>query len=124
MLFRSLSVCEKQDVIVSHDAFGYLAREYNFNTIAIAGISPDEEPSSKTLATLTKIALSKNIKHIFFETTVSPKLSETIAREIGGSVLVLNPLESLTQHEVQLGEDYVTVMKTNLENLRTALICN
>ena len=122
--FRAgLLSCEKKEVIVSHDAFRYLAQEYHFGVIPIAGISPDEEPSPKTLAQIAGIARTKGIRYIFFETTVSPKLSEVIAREIGGQTLVLNPLESLTANEVQSGEDYISKMEMNLNNLRTALIC-
>jgi len=122
--FRSsLTGCEKRDVIVSHDAFRYLARRYKFSTIPIAGISPDEEPSPKDLAKIADLARSKNLNYIFFETNVSPKLSEVIAREAGAETLVLNPLESLTTYEIQLGEQYNTVMERNLNNLRKALVC-
>lgn len=122
--FRSSLVgCEKRDVIVSHDAFRYLARRYKFSTIPIAGISPDEEPSPKDLVKIAELAHSKNLNYIFFETNVSPKLSEVIAREVGAETLVLNPLESLTTYEIQLGEQYNTVMERNLNNLRKALVC-
>ncbi len=122
--FRSgLAVCEKNDVIVSHEAFEYLAREYNFRAISIAGISPDEEPSPKALSTIVDLARTKGLKYVFFETAASPKLSEVIAREIGGQTLVLNPLESLTEEEILSGQDYVSVIDKNLNNLRIALEC-
>lgn len=122
--FRSgLVGCEKRDIIVSHDAFRYLARRYKFSTIPIAGISPDEEPSPKDLVRISDLAHSKNLNYIFFETNISPKLSEVIAREVGAETLVLNPLESLTTYEIQLGEQYNTVMERNLNNLRKALVC-
>ena len=109
--------------MASHAAFGYLAERYNINVISIAGISPEEEPSPKRMAEIAQLAKQKNIKHIFFETLVSPKLSETIAREIGAETLVFNPLEGLTNEEIATGEDYISVMEKNLVNLRTALIC-
>lgn len=122
--FRNgLRVCELRDFVTSHEAFAYLAKSYSLSMIAIAGISPDEEPSPKTLAQISDLARSKNIKHIFFETAVSPKLSESIAREIGAETLVLNTLESLTLDEIQSGEDYIRVMQKNLTNLRKALSC-
>ncbi|MHB1118267.1 MAG: metal ABC transporter solute-binding protein, Zn/Mn family, partial [Minisyncoccota bacterium] len=121
--YEGLQGCEKHDIIVSHEAFGYLARRYGFNTISIAGISPDEEPSPRSLAELVNTARAKGVPYVFFETTASPRLSETIAREIGVQTLVLNPLESLTVSEIQSGEDYHSVMEKNLTNLRKALIC-
>lgn len=120
---EDLQECKKQDIIVSHDAFRYLARRYNFSTIPIAGISPDEEPSPKDLVKIADLARSKNIGYIFFETNISSKLSETIAREVGAQTLVLNPLESLTVYEIQSGEDYASVMHKNSSNLHKALLC-
>lgn len=120
---EGLASCALRDVVVSHEAFNYLAQRYGFSARSIAGISPEEEPSPKELAQIIELARAKGIKFIFFETMVNPKLAETIAREIGGGILVLNPLESLTPDEVQLGEDYFSLMEKNLINLRTALGC-
>jgi zinc transport system substrate-binding protein len=60
---------------------------------------------------------------IFFETLVSAKLSETLAREVGARTLVLNPVEGLTADEEKAGKDYIGLMEDNLRNLRTALDC-
>lgn len=123
--FRTgLSSCALRDVVVLHEAFNYPARQYHFNVTSIEGISPDEEPSPKDLARIVSLAREKGVKHIFFETVASPKFSELIAREVGGTTLVLNPIESLTPDEVQLGEDYVSLMEMNLFNLQKAMLCN
>jgi len=121
---EGLRECVKHEAIVSHDAFGYLARRYDFSIIPIAGISPDEEPSPRDIARIADIAREKGLEYIFFETTVNPRLSETIAREVGATTLVLNPLESLTADEVQSGEDYISIMAMNLNNLQIAMSCN
>ncbi|MBT9175163.1 MAG: High-affinity zinc uptake system binding-protein ZnuA [candidate division WS2 bacterium] len=75
------------------------------------------------MAEIAQLAKQKNINHIFFETLVSPKLSETIAREIGAETLVFNPLEGLTNEEIAQGENYISIMEKNLENLKVALVC-
>lgn len=118
-----MPTCTNRDVITSHNAFGYLAARYNFNVTSIAGISPEDEPSSQQLAQIVNIARSKNIKYILFESLVSPRLSDTIAQEVGASTLVFNPLEGLTEEEVANNENYLTIQNKNLENLRTALQC-
>ncbi len=120
---NGLASCEIRDAVASHAAFGYLAKRYNINVISIAGISPEKEPSPKRMAEIAQLAKQKNIKHIFFETLVNPKLSETIAREIGAKTLVFNPLEGLTNKEISAEKNYISVMEKNLENLRVALIC-
>src|SRR5258708_6867496 len=122
--FRNgLKSCAKKDIITSHAAFGYLAAEYGLNQVSISGLSPDAEPSSKQLIDIANFAKKNNIKYIFFESLVSPKLSETIAREVGAQTLVLNPIEGLTNDEIDAGKNYFTEMKNNLKNLQTALEC-
>lgn len=123
--FRAgLSSCSLHDIVVLHDAFSYLARQYNFTATSIEGISPDEEPSPKDLVRIINLVREKDVKYIFFETVASPKFSELIAREVEGSTLVLNPIESLTPNDVQFGEDYFSIMEKNLNNLRKAMVCN
>ena len=60
---------------------------------------------------------------VFFETLVSPRLAETVAREVGATTAVLDPLEGLTEEQIAAGEDYFSVMRENLAALREALGC-
>ena len=119
----SLATCAQKNIVTSHAAFGYLSKEYGLTQIAIAGLSPDAEPSAKDLAEVTQFVKKNTIGYIFFESLTSPKLSETIAREVGAKTLVLNPVEGLTQEEMTDGKTYFTVMQENLVNLKTALLC-
>ena len=122
--FRTgLANCEKKEIITGHEAFSYLARRYGFEQNSIAGISPEAEPSANDLASLVKLTKEKNINVIFFETMSGPKFAETIAREIQGKTMVLNPLEGLSEAELALGKDYISEMKQNLENLKIAMVC-
>lgn len=118
-----LKNCKRKDFITSHSAFGYLARSYNLKQVSIAGLSPEEEPSSQQLAQVAEFARENDIKYIFFESLTSPKLSETIAKEVGAQTLVLNPIEGLSQAEINRGKNYLTEMEKNLENLKIALEC-
>lgn len=115
--------CADRSIVTSHAAFGYLASAYNLNQVAIAGLSPDAEPSPKELADITKFARENNVTYIFFERLASPKLSRTVADEIGAKTLVLNPLEGLDKKELAEGKNYFTEMRNNLANLRIALQC-
>lgn len=113
----------RREFVTSHAAFGYLARRYNLEQVAIAGLSPEVEPSPKDVAAIVAEAREHGATHIFFETLVSPKIAETVAREIGAETLVLNPLEGLTPEELAAGKDYLTVQRENLKNLKLALGC-
>jgi len=120
---QGLANCAEKNIITSHAAFGYLATTYGLNQVPIAGLSPDAEPSPQQLADIVKFAKANNVKYIFFESLVSPKLSDTIATEVGAKTLVLNPIEGLTNDEIAQGKTYFTEMQNNLTNLRIALQC-
>jgi zinc transport system substrate-binding protein len=60
---------------------------------------------------------------VFFESLISPKLSDTIANETGAQTMVLDPIEGISENDMKAGHTYLTVMKSNLANLQTALAC-
>jgi len=122
--YRSgLAVCKQDSIVTSHAAFGYLADEYGFHQLSITGVSPDAEPSLRQIDNIAKFVQSQGIRYIFFESLVSPKLSQTLAQETGAQTLVLNPLEGLTKEDLAAGDDYISVMNANLTNLKIALEC-
>lgn len=118
-----LKSCARRDMITSHAAFAYIARDYGLRQIAISGLSPEEEPSPQELADIVKFARENDVQYIFFETLVPAAFSQTIATEIGAGTLVLNPLEGLTDAEIAAGKDYFSEMRYNLDNLKIALQC-
>lgn len=116
-----LADTKSKDLITSHEAFGYLCQAYGLNQVGIEGLSPDSEPDASRMNEIIKFAKENNVKTIFFEELVSPKVSETIADEIGAKTAVLNPLEGLTDDEISAGEDYFSVMESNLKTIEDAL---
>lgn len=118
-----LASCGNRTVVTSHAAFAYLAKQYNFDVIAISGLSPEEEPSAGRLAEIVKLANEKNIAFIYFETLASPKLSQTIANEIGAKTLVFNPLEGVSDEDQAIGKNYLSIMQENLKNLKIGMLC-
>lgn len=120
---QRLAHCDLDTVIVSHDAFGYLSRQFGFQVISIAGFSPQVQPSAKRLGELATLAKEQGIKTIFFESLVSPKLSETLASEIGATTAVLDPIEGISAADRAKGIDYVKIMEKNLDALAAAMQC-
>lgn len=120
-----LATCERRLLVTAHDAFGYLADRYGLQVEGVAGISPDAEPDPDRLAELADLAREQGVTTIFTEELVSPDIAETLAREAGGlQTEVLNPLEGLSGEESDAGEDYLSIMRANLEKIRTALGCS
>lgn len=120
---RGLSRCERKEIVTSHAAFGYLADRYGLRQVAITGIAPEVEPTPRDLEQVVRQVRAVGATTVFFETLVSPRLAETVAREVGAKTAVLDPLEGLTQAEAAAGEDYFSVMRDNLAALRQALGC-
>jgi zinc transport system substrate-binding protein len=122
--FRTgLAHCASTVIVTSHRAFGYLAKAYGLQQIAISGISPSEEPSAKTLEAVAKAARQHNVSTIFFENNLPSDLSTTIAREIGARTAVLDPVESLSSDQITAHANYVSVMQLNLAALQRGLGC-
>lgn len=120
--FKSgLKNVKRKEFVTQHAAFGYLAKEYGLIQVPIAGLSPEEEPAPDKMAEIIKFAKENKVQTIFFETLVEPKVAQTIAKEIGAKIDVLNPLEGLTDEDKKKNLDYIGIMTNNLEALKKAL---
>lgn len=122
-LRRGLADCERREIVTSHAAFGRLAARYGLKQVAITGITPEAEPTPRELEDVVRQVRAAGATTVFFETLVSPRLAETVAREVGAKTAVLDPLEGLTDEQLAAGEDYFSVMRANLAALREALGC-
>lgn len=117
-LTEGLASCERRTIVTSHDAFARLAQRYRLTNEGIAGFSPDAEPSPDRLAALAKLVKQTGTTTVFTEQLVSPAVAETLARETGAAVEILNPIEGRPKTG-----DYLSAMNDNLAKLRTALAC-
>jgi zinc transport system substrate-binding protein len=120
---QGLSGCERDLIVVSHAAFGYLAAAYGLRQEAITGLSPEAEADPERLDELADLVEREDVTTIFTETLVASDLAQTLAREVGVRTDVLNPIEGLTEEQEEAGHDYVSLQRENLERLREALGC-
>jgi zinc transport system substrate-binding protein len=119
-----LARCERDLIVTNHAAFGYLASAYGLRQEAIAGLEPETEPSARRLASLIELVKREGVTTILTEELVSPDVAETLAGEAGVDTAVLYTIERLTDEESAAGEDYLSLMRKNLETLRVALGCS
>ncbi len=115
-----LAACETDTVVVSHDAFGYLEK-YGLRFEPIAGLSPDSEPSAAHLNQVADLIREDGITTVFTETLASPALARTLAHDLGVETAVLDPIEGLG--DATAHEDYLSLMRSNLEELKAANRC-
>lgn len=120
---QGLAACELHDIIVAHDAFRYLGDRYGLTVHALAGLSPEDERPVSNLVEIAALAKQKQIRAVFVEGEQQGQAAESFAADLRGSVLVLNPIESLTVEQGAAGEDYFSIMRKNLSALRQGLRC-
>lgn len=113
----SLSIAKQKYFVTQHSAFSYLALDYGLKQVSITGVSADQEPTPSRLAALTKYIKQYGIQYIYFEENASKAVAETLSKETGVELAVLNPLESLTEEAINNGADYISVMEDNLKAL-------
>jgi zinc transport system substrate-binding protein len=115
--------CVRKEIVTSHAAFGYLAQRYGLKQVPITGLTPESEPTPRQLSDVVRLVKHTHATTVFFETLVSPRLADTVAREVGAKTAVLDPIEGLTPSEQTAGDSYLRLMRQNLTNLRKALAC-
>jgi zinc transport system substrate-binding protein len=119
-----LSTCKRHTFIHGgHFAFGYLANRYNIRYIAAYHGSPDAEPTPRRLIELKKKMKQYNIKYIYFEELILPRISEVISRETGAAMLKLHGAHNVSKEDMDKGITFLAVMEENLKNLKVGLEC-
>lgn len=110
-----------ESIVVSHEAYSYMCGKYGIEQKAVEGIIPESEPSPNQVKEIIDYINDNEIKYIFFEELLSPKVVQSISEATGAQLLELNPFEGLSEEDIAAGKDYVSVMEENLENLKLAL---
>lgn len=119
---EGLASCESRDVVTTHEAFGYLADRYDLHQHGITGINPEAEPSPARLAEISAQIRRNETTTVFAEPILTDAIARTVAQETGAEVLILDPVEGITEDSA--GEDYLSVMRANLEALQEGLGCS
>ena len=94
-----LAQCAGSTLVVSHEAFGYLAERYDLVQVGISGID--------------------DVQTIFFEVITSPEVAQALAEDIGIDSAKLDPIEG----RADPAADYLDIMRENLAALQAGLVC-
>jgi zinc transport system substrate-binding protein len=116
-----LGSCTITTMVVSHEAFAYLAEAYGFTQVGISGLSPEAEPSPARIKDVANIVTRDGVTTVYYETLVDPKVAQTLADETGVKTAVLDPLEGLQPNS---DDDYISVMESNLATLKAGQACS
>jgi zinc transport system substrate-binding protein len=119
-----LSNCKTHIFVSFHNAFNYFSQRYGLTDVWIYGIAPESELAPQDMEKVINIAKANNVKIIFSEDLVDPRLADTLATEVDAQVRILSPLEGLkNQTEQQKGITFLDKWYQNLDNLKVALEC-
>lgn len=118
---NTLAKVSRHDIVVSHASFGYLCAAYGLTQRPIEGLMADSEPDPATMSEIITFMKEENIQFIFDEELVDNKVVDTIAKETGAVVEILDPIEGMSEDKMEAGEDYISIMERNLSVLERAL---
>jgi zinc transport system substrate-binding protein len=122
---KALASCKHKILIYAgHFAFGYFADRYGFTHVSpYVGFSPSAEPSPRRIAELVKTMKAMDMKAVFYEEGVLPRVAGVIAKETGAELLLLHGAHNVTRDELDQGVTYLSIMENNLERLKKGLEC-
>lgn len=107
---------QQKNFITGHAAFGYLCRDFDLTQRSVENLFGEGEPTPGQLKELVDFCKENNIKTIFSEALASPKVSETLANEVGAEVVPIYTLESKEDDR-----DYIEAMRYDLDQIYQAL---
>lgn len=111
----------RRTIITSHDAFGYLGREYGLQFLAPQGVSTGSEASATGVASLIRQIKDQNVSALFLENVSNPRLIRQIANETGmriGGKLYSDALST----EGGPAATYIDMMQHNVTTIRNAIL--
>lgn len=119
-MHKELDTLPNKEIVTFHEAFPYFAKEFKLNIAAVIEREPGTEPTPKELEETIGIVGRLPVKALFTEPQYSPAAADTIARETGAHVYVLDPVVTGEANE-KAKEAYIDVMRKNMEVLKEAL---
>lgn len=110
------SELKTKDFVTGHEAFGYLCRDLGLKQMSVEDVFAEGEITPQKLKDLVEFCKANNIKTIFSEQLASPKVSQTLANEVGAKIQPIYTIESKEDNK-----DYYESMKDNLDNIYNSL---
>ena len=100
----------------------YFVREFGLEyCAAFPGCAEETEPGAQTLAFLIRKVREEEIPYVFTIEFSNGRVADMICEAAGCGRLTFHSCHNVTRDEWEAGETYVSLMRRNLENLRTAL---
>jgi zinc transport system substrate-binding protein len=106
--------------VTFHEAFAYFAKEYNLTQIPIAGPF-EEEPTTSDIQNVIEAIHQYHLRYVGYESLENPAISQAISDETNATLILMNPIEGLTEQDQVAGKTYLILMQEDLANIVLAL---
>ena len=106
--------------VTFHEAFAYFARRYNLTQISIAGPF-EEEPTPGDISNVVATINGYRLCYVGYESLENPSISQSIASQTHATLILMDPIEGLSQSDQAAGKDYLTKMQDDLGSFKLAL---
>ncbi len=116
-MHQELDGVEEKKIATFHEAFPYFAQEFDLHIVTVISREPGSEPSAEELAATVKTIKNTGVKALFAEPQYSTRAAQTIARETGARVYILDPIVSGPDDK----NAYIQLMEKNMQTLKEAL---
>jgi len=108
----------QRNIVMPHNAFAYLARDYDLHVYSLKGINSESEASAAQIAQVIRKIKAENIQAVFSETTADDRLIKLVQQETDafmGGALISGALSR------KLAPTYLEMMSYNIERITQAL---
>lgn len=107
---------KNKNFVTGHAAFAYFCRDFGLKQNSVEGVFAEGEPTPKKLKGLTDYCKENKVKTIFVEDMVSPKVSETLAKEVGADIKTIYTVEASEDNK-----NYIQSMESNIKEVYESL---
>ncbi len=109
------------EFVVTHNAYGYLARDFGLRQFPLTDLVSTESPSLKTIKTAISYCKAYDVDTIFYEYGTEDKSATTLAEELNGEAVPLISMEHTGNIRNLEENDYISIMRYNLDRLYEAV---
>lgn len=120
---QGLALHSDKTIIVSHNAFGYLCRDYDIKQLSVKGVFDDENNLNIQAQIISFIRENSYIKALYWDNSSTSKaafdsiIQQLITENRNLYISELSALEYITEKNINDGKNYLDIMRQNLDNI-------
>lgn len=109
LIEQKLASLTNRNILIFHPTLGYYARQYGLQQTALE--LDGKEPSPKHMKGIVDLSREQNIRVIFIQKEFDVENAQQLAREIGGEVMIIDPLDYDWEKQLQDITDKIAAQK-------------